>query len=65
MSKLMMGPKHELNETVLIKRWKITGTIVARTFSPLRYDIQCAKRLHLGVPEGWVEGAAEAQRQAA
>ena len=48
------GPKHELNAVVLIKRWKVKGTIVARSFSPLRYDIQCRKRLHRGVPEDWL-----------
>ena len=53
----MKGPKHELNTDVLIKRWRVTGKIVARSFSPLRYDIQCPKRLHRGVPEDWLEPA--------
>ena len=48
------GPKHELNAVVLIKRWKVKGTIVARSFSPLRYDIQCPRRLHRGIPEDWI-----------
>ena len=57
MVKSVKGPKHELNTDVLIKRWRVTGKIVARSFSPLRYDIQCPKRLHRGVPEEWLEPA--------
>ena len=45
---------HNLNDQVLIKRWRATGTIVARSYSPLRYDIQCARKLHRDVPAGWV-----------
>lgn len=48
-------PAHNLNDEVLIARWRATGTVVARLYSPLRYDIQCAKRLHRGVPAKWVE----------
>ena len=47
--------KFKLHDVVRIKRWKIEGKIVARTFSPLRYDIQCAKRMHRGIPEHWLE----------
>ena len=66
MLKTVKGPKHELNAVVLIKRWKVKGTIVARSFSPLRYDIQCRKRLHRGIPEEWIEpAAAELQSEAA
>ncbi len=57
MLKSVKGPKHELNTNVLIKRWRVEGKIVARSFSPLRYDIQCPKRLHRGVPEEWLEPA--------
>lgn len=60
------SPKFKLHDVVRIKRWKIEGKIVARTFSPLRYDIQCAKRMHRGVPEHWLELPVEtAQMRAA
>ncbi len=66
MLKSLKGPKHDLNTHVLIKRWRVEGKIVARSFSPLRYDIQCPKRLHRGVPEEWLEPAqVELQIQAA
>ena len=45
---------HKLNDQVLIKRWRVTGTVVARTYAPLCYDIQCAKKLHRNVPAAWV-----------
>ena len=57
MAKSVKGPKHDLNTDVHIKRWRVTGKIVARSFSPLRYDIQCPKKLHRGVPEEWLEPA--------
>ena len=55
MLKTLKGPMHDLNAVVLIKRWKVKGTIIARSFSPLRYDIQCPKKLHRGIPEEWIE----------
>ena len=45
---------HNLNDRVLIKRWRVTGTVVARTYAPLCYDVQCAKKLHRNVPAKWV-----------
>ena len=54
-------PAHNLNDLVLIKRWRVTGTVVARSYSPLRYDIQCAKKLHRGVPAKWVETVSEVE----
>ncbi len=33
MLKSVKGPKHELNTHVLIKRWRVEGKIVARSFS--------------------------------
>jgi hypothetical protein len=47
-------PAHKLSETVEIKRWRVTGKIVARSFSPLCYDVQCDKKLHRKVPAKWV-----------
>jgi hypothetical protein len=47
-------PAFKLSEQVMIKRWNVTGTVVARSFSPLCYDIQCAKKLHRKVPAQWV-----------
>ena len=47
-------PLHKLADQVMIKRWNVTGTVVARSFSPLCYDIQCAKKLHRKVPAKWV-----------
>ena len=29
-------PAHNLNDEVLIARWRATGTVVARLYSPLR-----------------------------
>jgi hypothetical protein len=49
-------PVHNLNDRVLIKRWRVTGIVVARTYAPLCYDIQCARKLHRNVPAKWVEG---------
>ena len=48
------GPAYKLADNVLIKRWRVTGTVVARSFSPLCYDIQCGKKLHRKVPAKWV-----------
>lgn len=47
-------PAHRLSDQVIIKRWNVTGTVVARKFSPLCYDIQCARKLHRNVPAKWV-----------
>ena len=47
-------PVHKLSDTVEIKRWRTMGTVVARSFSPLCYDIQCGKKLHRKVPARWV-----------
>ena len=47
-------PAFKLSEQVMIKRWNVAGTVVARSFSPLCYDIQCAKKLHRKVPAKWV-----------
>ena len=52
------SPAHKLCDAVMIKRWRVTGTIVARTFSPLCYDIQCANKLHRKVPAKWVTAVA-------
>ena len=52
-------PAFNLNDKVTIKRWRVSGTVIARSFSPLRYDIQCAKKLHRNVPDGWVVAVAE------
>ena len=49
------SPVHNLNDRVLIKRWRAIGIVVARTYSPLCYDIQCAKKLHRNVPAKWVK----------
>ena len=57
MLKSVKSSKYDLDTNVVIKRWSIEGKIVARSFSPLRYDIQCPKRLHRGVPEEWLEPA--------
>ncbi len=51
-------PAHNLTDRVLIKRWRVTGTVVARSFSPLCYDIQCPKKLHRKVPAKWVTAVA-------
>ena len=48
------SPAHKLADTVEIKRWRVTGTVVARSFSPLCYDVQCGKKLHRKVPAKWV-----------
>lgn len=48
-------PVHNLNDRVLIKRWRVKGVVVARTYAPLCYDIQCARKLHRNVPAKWVE----------
>lgn len=48
-------PIHNLNDRVVIKRWRATGVVVARTYAPLCYDIQCARKLHRNVPAKWVE----------
>ena len=45
---------HKLSDQVNIKRWRATGIVVARTFSPLSYDIQCGRKLHRKVPAKWV-----------
>jgi hypothetical protein len=47
-------PAYKLSDKVMIKRWRVTGTIVARSFSPLCYDVQCGKKLHRKVPAKWV-----------
>lgn len=47
-----------LNDRVTIRRWRVSGTVIARSYSPLRYDIQCAKKIHRNVPAEWVETAA-------
>lgn len=65
MLKTVKGPMHDLSAVVLIKRWKVKGTIIARSFSPLRYDIQCRKKLHRGIPEEWIEPAAAELHSAA
>ena len=44
-----------LGDRVLIKRWRATGRVVARTYAPLCYNIQCARKLHRNVPAKWVE----------
>lgn len=49
---------YKLSDKVMIKRWRTTGTVVARTFSPLSYDIQCGKKLHRKVPAQWVTSVA-------
>ncbi len=51
-------PAHNLTDRVQIKRWRVTGTVVARSFSPLCYDIQCGKKLHRKVPAKWVTAVA-------
>ncbi len=48
---------HNLNDRVVIKRWRATGIVVARTYAPLCYDIQCTRKLHRNVPAKWVEPA--------
>lgn len=48
-------PAHSLNDRVVIKRWRATGVVVARTYAPLCYDIQCAQKLHRNVPAKWVQ----------
>lgn len=48
-------PAHNLNDRVVIKRWRATGIVVARTYAPLCYDIQCARKLHRNVPAKWIE----------
>ena len=65
MLETLKGPMHDLNAVVLIKRWKVKGTIIARSFSPLRYDIQCPKKLHRGIPEEWIEPTAVELQSAA
>ena len=45
---------HKLSDTVEIKRWRVSGTVVARSFSPLCYDVQCGKKLHRKVLAKWV-----------
>ena len=52
------SPVHKLSDEVMIKRWNVTGTVVARSFSPLCYDIQCAKKLHRKIPAKWVTSVA-------
>ena len=52
------GPAYNLNDQVLIKRWRVTGTVVARSYAPLCYDIQCAKKLHRNVPAAAVAAVA-------
>ncbi len=52
------SPAHKLSDKVMIKRWRATGTVVARSFSPLCYDIQCGKKLHRKVPAKWVTAIA-------
>jgi hypothetical protein len=52
------GLAHNLTDRVLIKRWRASGTVVARSYSPLCYDIQCGKKLHRKVPAKWVTAAA-------
>jgi hypothetical protein len=49
---------YKLSDKVMIKRWRVTGTVVARAFSPLCYDIQCGKKLHRKVPAKWVSAVA-------
>ena len=49
---------HKLADEVMIKRWRVTGTVVARSFSPLCYDVQCGKKLHRKVPASWVTAVA-------
>ena len=51
-------PAYKLSDEVMIKRWRVTGTVVARSFSPLRYDVQCGKKLHRKVPAKWVTSVA-------
>ena len=51
-------PAHNLTDRVQIKRWRVIGIVVARSFSPLCYDIQCGKKLHRKVPAKWVTAAA-------
>ena len=48
-------PAHNLNDRVVIKRWRANGVVVARSYAPLSYDIQCARKLHRNVPAEWVE----------
>ena len=48
---------HKLSDTVEIKRWRVSGTVVARSYSPLCYDVQCGKKLHRKVPAKWVTAA--------
>ena len=47
-------PVHKLSDEVMIRRWRVTGTVVARSFSPLCYDVQCGKKLHRKVLAKWV-----------
>ena len=44
----------KLSDKVIIKRWRVAGTVVARSFSPLCYDVQCGKKLHRKVLAKWV-----------
>jgi len=41
---------HKLSDQANIKRWRASGIVVARTFSPLSYGIQCGRKLHRKVP---------------
>jgi len=48
------GFVNKLSDQVNIKRWRANGIVVARTFSPLSYDIQCGRKLHQKVFAKWV-----------
>ena len=57
MIKLGKAPKHILNTNALIKRWRVEGKRVPRSFSLLGHDTGCSKKLYRVGPEEWLESA--------